>query len=250
MGLLSDTETQQVDPLLIPFLRVSEADAEDALGSLITRHARPVIQAILRRRLGRTEVGDASDRGDVEGEVVLHLLERLRQLRREPQAGMSKAGIRDFRGYVAVATYNALAERARRQEPERVRRRAAGDEDPLLALPDPAPDAAAALQQRGHLALLWEEIRRLPPRQAAALLFNLRDAQRGNALVLLPLTGVATMREIARTLGMSAEKLAEIWNRLPFEDSEIAELLGVTRQQVINLRKSARERLARRMRAR
>ncbi len=252
MGLLSDTETHQVDPLLIPYLRVSEQEAEDALGSLITRHARPVIQAILRRRLGRLDSGDAGDRGDVEGEVVLHLLERLRQLRREPEAGI-KPGIRDFRGYVAVATYNALAERARRGEPERVRRRAAGDregEDLLLGLPDPAPDAAAALQQRSQLAFLWEEIRRLPPRQAAALLFNLRDAQRGNALVLLPLTGVATMREIACTLGMPAEKLAELWNRLPFEDSEIAELLGVTRQQVINLRKSARERLARRMRAR
>jgi len=35
---------------------------------------------------------------------------------------------------------------------------------------------------------------------------------------------------------------------LPLEDAAIAERLGLTRQQVINLRKSARARLARRMR--
>jgi len=37
---------------------------------------------------------------------------------------------------------------------------------------------------------------------------------------------------------------------LPLEDSAIAQLFGITRQQVINLRKTARERLARRMQAR
>lgn len=39
------------------------------------------------------------------------------------------------------------------------------------------------------------------------------------------------------------------WNELPLAATMIAELLGETRQQVINLRKSARERLARRMKA-
>jgi hypothetical protein len=34
---------------------------------------------------------------------------------------------------------------------------------------------------------------------------------------------------------------------LPLDDATIAGLLGLTRQQVINLRKSARERLARRL---
>jgi hypothetical protein len=38
-----------------------------------------------------------------------------------------------------------------------------------------------------------------------------------------------------------------VWNDLPIEDARIAELLGVTRQQVINARKSGRERLARRL---
>ncbi len=46
---------------------------------------------------------------------------------------------------------------------------------------------------------------------------------------------------------MPLDKFTLLWNDLPLEDSSIAELLGATRQQVINLRKCARERLERRM---
>ncbi len=62
-----------------------------------------------------------------------------------------------------------------------------------------------------------------------------------------PATGIATMRQLAQALEMSAESFAEVWNDLPIEDTRIAELLGLTRQQVINARKSGRERLARRL---
>jgi hypothetical protein len=54
------------------------------------------------------------------------------------------------------------------------------------------------------------------------------------------------MRRIADALEIDAQQLARIWGELPLEDARIAESLGVTRQQVINLRKSARERLSRR----
>jgi hypothetical protein len=60
-------------------------------------------------------------------------------------------------------------------------------------------------------------------------------------------TGTATIPEIAETLGFSREEFACIWNALPLEDLAIADRLGLTRQQVINLRKSARERLIRRL---
>jgi hypothetical protein len=71
--------------------------------------------------------------------------------------------------------------------------------------------------------------------------------QRRDALTLLPLTGIATLRDIAHVLEIAPQKLAEVWNALPLDDLSIGELLRVSRQQVINLRKSARERLARRM---
>lgn len=98
-----------------------------------------------------------------------------------------------------------------------------------------------------YLRALWAEIRQLPARQAAALLLNLRDT-RGNGLIaLLPITRTASLTEIAGAVGMEPIELARIWSGLPMDDLRLAELLGCTRQQVINLRRSARERLSRRM---
>jgi CRP-like cAMP-binding protein len=62
------------------------------------------------------------------------------------------------------------------------------------------------------------------------------------------LTGTARFDDVATALGMTAEELSAIWNDLPLDDLRIAALLNVTRQQVINLRKSARDRLRRRLR--
>jgi len=106
----------------------------------------------------------------------------------------------------------------------------------------------ARIDQRGHLENLWAEIRELPLRQRTALLMSLRDSNGRGVLALLPLIQIASIRQIAETLSMSIEKLAALWNQLPLEDAAIAASLGVTRQQVINLRKCARERLWRRTR--
>jgi hypothetical protein len=107
----------------------------------------------------------------------------------------------------------------------------------------------SAIDQRVNIARLWAEIGLLPPRQRAALLLHSRDNQGTSVIVLLPRIGIATIRTIAATLEMTAEELASLWNDLPLDDTRIADKLDVTRQQVINLRKSARQRLARRMAA-
>lgn len=114
-------------------------------------------------------------------------------------------------------------------------------------LPDRAVDIASTVEQRFYLERLWKEICELPQRQRVALLLNLRDAQAGDALILFTLTGIASLRRIAKVIEMPLEELAALWSKLPLEDMAIATLLGTTRQQVINLRKSARERLVRRM---
>jgi RNA polymerase sigma factor (sigma-70 family) len=110
-------------------------------------------------------------------------------------------------------------------------------------------DTFAGLDARVALKRIWGEIAALPPRQRVALLLNLKDADERDAIALFPLTGTVTIREIAGVLDMAPERLAAMWADLPLEDSAIAALLGVTRQQVINLRKCARERLERRLRA-
>lgn len=97
------------------------------------------------------------------------------------------------------------------------------------------------------LAALWNEICELRPLPRAALLLNLQDATGQDMLTLLMLVDVARFSEIAASLDMTKEELTDLWDDLPLDDATIAQQMGLTRQQVINLRKAARERLARRM---
>jgi len=118
----------------------------------------------------------------------------------------------------------------------------------MLAQPE-ARSPAAELENREAVRSLWREVRQLRHAQRAALLMNLRDVKGNNAVALLLIAGIATFDEIAEAMGVTPERLSEIWNDLPMGDNNIAEILQVSRQQVINLRKAARERLQRRMAA-
>jgi RNA polymerase sigma factor (sigma-70 family) len=117
------------------------------------------------------------------------------------------------------------------------------DSSALDQIPDPQPTIEVTLQRQSHAARVWAHIRELPSRQRQALLLHLKD----EAIRVLPVAGIASLAAIADALEMSSETLASIWNRLPLPDTEIAEHLGCTRQQVINLRMSARKRLANRL---
>jgi RNA polymerase sigma factor (sigma-70 family) len=119
-------------------------------------------------------------------------------------------------------------------------------EDAEQRVAAPANDAVERIDQRRRVEQLWLEIQELPHPQRVALLLNLRDDTGISALVSLPALGVASMRKIAVVLEMPAEELAALWGRLPLSDLEIAARLSLERQQIINLRKSARQRLARR----
>jgi len=114
-------------------------------------------------------------------------------------------------------------------------------------VPDCSPDAAMHLEQTQYLARLWNEICALSINQRLALLLNLR-VYGGSALDLFIETGVASVGQIAEVFNFQSDTLAALWNQLPLDDNSIAALMGIQRQQVINLRKSARERLQRRMR--
>jgi hypothetical protein len=122
------------------------------------------------------------------------------------------------------------------------------DAKPLFEnLPDRRVSFARDFDHRIYLEKLWGEISQLSPRHAAALLLNLKDEKGGSAIDLFLFTGVATFKQLACALDKPQEWLSEIWNHLPIDDESIAKHLGLARQQVINLRKTARLRLARRM---
>lgn len=122
-----------------------------------------------------------------------------------------------------------------------------GETRAAVQLADARPDASEKNERRVYLEKLWNEIADLPSRQRAAVLLNLKDETGRGAIDLWLVVGVTTIDKIAQVLEMTPEEFAALWNDLPLEDNRIAEILRLTRQQVINLRKSARERLARRM---
>jgi hypothetical protein len=109
----------------------------------------------------------------------------------------------------------------------------------------PAPEVA--IDRRRFAARLWEEVQQLPLRQRWALLMNLRDSQGAGVLWIFPVTGVASLRAIASALEIPVQEFASLWNSLPMDDTQLAERLGCTRQQIINLRMSARKRLTNRL---
>ena len=113
-----------------------------------------------------------------------------------------------------------------------------------LVAPD---DVAWQVEKRIFLQRLWDELLLLPVSQRAALLLNLRDANGQGCIALFPVAGIAGLPQLAAALELPLEKFAALWSQLPLDDAAIGALLNITRQQVINLRKSARERLARRL---
>lgn len=125
--------------------------------------------------------------------------------------------------------------------------------EPLPAVDEPgqAEDTGDSLSAEvlGRLDLkrYWAEICQLPSRQCAALLLQARDPNGNCILDLLEIEGVASLREMARAMEIAPEKLAGLWNGLPMEDAQIAELLEVSTQHVARMRMIARRRIAERI---
>jgi RNA polymerase sigma factor (sigma-70 family) len=143
----------------------------------------------------------------------------------------------DFDRLVSLVASIWRVERIRQPNPDRVFDR--------LAAADPSKELS--IDRRRFVERVWAEVQQLPVRQRTALLLNLRSTQGSGMLWVFPALGVASLRVIAAALEMPLRDLAALWSRLPLEDNALAEQLGCTRQQVINLRMSARKRLSNRL---
>ncbi len=88
--------------------------------------------------------------------------------------------------------------------------------------PDPSPSVAMRLELRQRLERLWPEVLLLSARHRGALLLSARAPATRAAVCLMVDLGIASFREVAAALEITVEELAELWNRLPLEDSEIA----------------------------
>ena len=193
--------------------------------------------AELRGRVGPFAHGDPA-RGDASPLAFVDVVLRL----------VRRAG-GPLRFEALCASLEEMLGLAPRPRAAAVRPDEAPQTSPEASVTDPRPNPEQAVQQRRSLQRLWDEVRLLPERQRAALLLNLRDPEGRGMLGLFPLVGLASIDEIADVLGLPRERFATLWPDLPRDDEWIAGELGVTRRQVINFRKCARERLARRLRA-
>ena len=113
-------------------------------------------------------------------------------------------------------------------------------------LRDHSPAVDSQLIHRNYIRLVWKEIGALPLEHRKALLLNLNDSAGGD-IRLFESLGIASVRQIAAVLEMDAMEFAGLWNDLPLDDVRVAQLLGISRQDVINRRSTARKRLARRL---
>jgi DNA-directed RNA polymerase specialized sigma24 family protein len=174
------------------------------------------------------------DVDDVRSTVMLRVLQRF-------EDSQAAARLQSFEDYVARMTINAANDllRARRSAAVPLTDRQGGN------AVDSAPASADAVATREMLELLWNVIGELPLLQRRALLFYAHDSGGGSVIPLLVFTGVATLEEIGAVVEYDPLALEGLWDRLPLPDLQIAELLGLTRPQVIGLRRAARERLDR-----
>ena len=174
-------------------------------------------------------------RPGLESDIDLHALD-LSTIATGDVRNTVREILRRARGPVRVeALLNALSEVLDLGEP-------AGDARPV----EIEPAAAVQFESRESLEILWSEIKLLRPLQRTALLLNLRAPDGLDAVTLFAVLGIASLDEIANAAGMTADELIATFNELPLDDLTIADRLRITRQQVINLRKAARARLARR----
>ncbi len=117
-----------------------------------------------------------------------------------------------------------------------------------LSVSSSDPDPAVRADRKELLAHVWETAQALPLRHRRAVLLHLSDDAGDNMLMMFPLEGIASIRALAACLELDLDVFLALWNDLPLPDAEIAKMMGLKRQQVINLRHSAKGMLKRRLR--
>jgi DNA-directed RNA polymerase specialized sigma24 family protein len=204
---------EQSDSLLMPYLQAQdEASSQRLLQQLIAAEAEPIINKIIGYKMRSTQRGSA-DEGpheaeDVHGEVMVQLLQRLRNLKTRTDAKRLRQLVDDPRacGRDGSVTVD-LSDASRSTElltlifhwvggpveiddlvgivaewwgiKDREAYVASTDEDDETQsgeqFVDPRASVTIELERRLYLQKLWDEIEQLPARQRAALLLSLRD---------------------------------------------------------------------------
>ena len=111
----------------------------------------------------------------------------------------------------------------------------------LLTIQQPGVEPGGESLNRDRLRKLWEQIQGLDRKERAVLLLKAED------LLDFELSQVATLQDLSTSLAMSLTQVLSLLPSLPLDDHQIARLLGIRRQTVVNLRSQARLALRRRL---
>ena len=112
-------------------------------------------------------------------------------------------------------------------------------------LPDEKLRCDSRLEEQEVFQRLWRELRKLPPAQRDAFCFSFADHNGEDLLTLLLYAGGLDFEELARGLERSVEELQRLWERMPLDGLEMAELLQAPSPQVNKWRFRAAEKLRR-----
>lgn len=98
----------------------------------------------------------------------------------------------------------------------------------------------------GTAQSLWQQIRRISPQQAAAILLKAPSpAADGSYVDFIHQHRIADWNDIAKATGLSPEQIEAIAPDIPLEDQRIADLLTIPPKDVPRIRQDARARLNR-----
>lgn len=221
------------DELLQRFYATDGPEADAVAGALVAC-VQPRVRAFLAGKGARRE-----DLDDLCQEVGVRLLHALRRSR-APDGERIKNGVSLATTIARNLLTDGIRHERARPRPESIEAlMGRSNRNPDGILP-PSPDDVSAtvlcaLSAEHLRAQLWQVIHQLPPLQRAALLLGMEQDE----LLLLQIK----QTEVAKALGIPLPELFAVWRGLPLPDREIARRLGVA--NVSNLRKCARERIAR-----
>lgn len=178
------------------------ANSDDSLLAAV-----PVVQKIVRRKTASSWQSEASDL--VQG-VVLRLL-NWRNKHQEQSAEMTPD---EWQSFAAKTAYNEINRHYKNNSVSEV---------PLDSVRETAAagflEGQSEAEIRSLVAQVWQKICSLSVRQRQALLFGSRD------LVVFLLTAGIADEELAEKLNLNTNEWADVKNRLPLKNVQIAELL-------------------------
>jgi len=261
-----------IDDLLSSWLQEDDAiKSEQLLLQFISEYAEPMIKAVITQERQRNWLDHFTFRhheaADIRNEIIVRLLESLQRLKSDPHkkqvGGLGEDIIRAVRKSISKDLRRdhsvARVSLDDLQHAERYELSSGADisDDSPLSLEELVTSSSASLNeasisdssssivQRLYLQQAWAQLCGLPFPQRFAFLLSLKDEQGNGLLALLPAIGIASESQIAEALEMSLTRLSELWGDLPLHDAQIAKLLGLTRQAIVNYRQRVPNRLAR-----